>query len=227
MYRRYIPVMSPAILAALTPPDFEISFSDERVRPVDVDEPCDIVAISVKTPQANRAYDLAQQYRERGVPVVMGGVHASLMPEEALQYADAVVIGEAEGTWTQVMEDFRKGRLQREYRCGQVLDKLPAPRWDIYDKNVYVPMNSVQVARGCPVNCDMCSVPRTFGTQFRLFDLDDILGQIESLERFIFVINDNLHLAKRRVRPFLDGMAGMDRQWVGMAPLSFAKDEEY
>jgi radical SAM superfamily enzyme YgiQ (UPF0313 family) len=219
--------MSPAILAALTPPDVEVTFSDERIRPVDTDGDYDIVAISVKTPQANRAYDLADKFRARDITVVLGGVHVSMMPEEAMKHADAIVIGEAEGTWPQVMEDFKRGQLQSVYRCGQVLEKLPAPRWDIYDKDIYIPMNSVQVSRGCPVNCDMCSVPKAFGTQFRMFDVDHILGQIESLDRYIFVINDNLHLAKRRVKPFLEGMAGMGRQWVGMAPLSFARDTDY
>jgi radical SAM superfamily enzyme YgiQ (UPF0313 family) len=227
LYRRYIPVMSPAIIAGLTPPDVEVSFTDERVRPVDTEEDCDLVAISVKTPQASRAYALADEFRARGIPVVLGGVHVSMMPEEARLHADAIVVGEAEGTWPQVMEDFRKGSLQREYRCGQVTEKLPTPRWDIFSKDIYMPLNSVQVSRGCPVNCDMCSVPQAFGTQFRMFDTDDILRQVETLAPYLFLINDNLHLAKRRVRPFLEGMAGMGKQWVGMAPLSFARDDEY
>jgi len=227
VYRRYIPTLGPAILAAITPSDIDISFTDERVEEVDTGEDCDLVAISVMTPQANRAYELAARFRQRGIPVVLGGVHVSLMPEEAMRHADAVVVGEAEETWPQVVEDFRQGSLKKVYRCGMPPESVPLPRWNIFDREVYIPMNSVQVSRGCPVNCDMCSVPETFGTKFRMFDVDTLLGQVEQLDKYLFVVNDNLHLAKRRVRGFFEGLRDIRKEWVGLAPLSFAEDEDY
>jgi len=226
-YRRYIQVMGPAIVASLTPSDVEVVFTDERLRTIDFRMDCDLVAISMMTSQANRAYEIADTYREKGVPVVLGGVHVSLMPEEAAAHADAIVIGEAEHTWPDVIRDFRNGDLKRTYSCRKPADDIPLPRWSIFDRSVYLPMNSLQVSRGCPVNCEMCSVPQTYGTEFRMADTKKILGDIGSLDSYLFLINDNLHLAKRRVRSFLDGLAETGKQWVGLAPLSIADDTAY
>ena len=227
IYRRYIPVLGPAILAGLTPPEVEISFTDERVGTVDIQEDCDLVAISVMTPQAGRAYELARLYRRKGIPVVLGGVHVSLLPEEAQAHADAVAVGEAEELWPKLLDDFRRGALQKVYRCGTPSQTLPLPRWDIFPRDSYIPMNSAQVARGCPVNCDLCSVPQTFGREFRLYPLGPLLENLAGLDRYLFLVNDNLHLAKRRTRPFFEGLAGLGKPWVGLAPLPFARDEDY
>ena len=172
VYRRTIPVLAPAVLAALTPPDFEIDFTDERLNLVEPEEECDLVAISVMTPQAQRAYELARHYRKRGIPVVLGGVHVSLLPEEAQGQAEAIVIGEAEEVWPALLEDFRQGRLQKVYRCQSPSKDLPLPRWDLFDRSVYLPVHPVLAARGCPVNCDLCSVPQVFGREFRLLNPD-------------------------------------------------------
>ncbi len=218
VYRRYIPVLGPAILAGLTPPDVEVSFTDERLTTVDIQEDCDLVAISVMTPQAGRAYELSRLYREKGIPVVLGGVHVSLLPEEAQGHADAIVIGEAEDIWPRLLEDFRRGTLQKVYRCGTPPQTVSLPRWDIFPRDSYIPMNSVQVARGCPVNCDLCSVPQTFGREFRLFNLETLLENLAKLDRYLFLVNDNLHLAKRRIRPLFEGLAELGKPWVGLAP---------
>ncbi len=227
IYRRYIPVMGPALVAALTPPDIEVVFTDERLDPVDFDMPCDLVAISMMTSQADRAYEIAGIYRQKGVPVVLGGVHVSLMPEDAKQNADAIVIGEAEGTWPRVLDDFRSGRLQRVYTCTQPAEVIPVPRWSIYEGKGYLPMNSLQVSRGCPVNCDTCSVPQTSGTVFRMAETGRILEEVAQLDKYVFVVNDNLHLAKRRTRPFLEGMGASGKQWVGLSSLSIGSDPGY
>jgi len=227
IYRRYIPVMGPAIVAALTPPDVEIVYTDERLSSVDFDMECDLVAISMMTSQANRAYEISRTYREKGVPVVLGGVHVSLMPEDAARNADAIAVGEAEGTWPDLIADFRKGLLKKEYLCRKPAEEIPLPRWDIFDRQTYIPMNSLQVSRGCPLNCDMCSVPQTYGTELRMSRTEKLLEDVLKLDKYVFIVNDNLHLAKRRVRPFLDGMASMRKKWVGLAPLSIAADSEY
>jgi hypothetical protein len=227
VYRRYIQVMGPAIVAALTPPDIELVFTDERLQQIDFDMDCDLVAISMMTSQANRAYEIADRYRVKGIPVVLGGVHVSLMPEEAAMHADAIVIGEAENTWPEVIRDFRNGGLKNLYSCKKPAEDIPLPRWSIFDTAVYLPMNSLQVSRGCPVNCEMCSVPQTCGTEFRMADTRKVLEDIEKLDRYLFLVNDNLHLAKRRVRPFYDGLAGTGKKWCGLAPLSIAEDTAY
>jgi radical SAM superfamily enzyme YgiQ (UPF0313 family) len=227
VYRRYIPVLGPAILAGLTPPEVEVSFTDERLNNVDIQEDCDLAAISVMTPQAGRAYELSRLYRDKGIPVVLGGVHVSLLPEEAQRHADAIVIGEAEEIWPKLLADFSQGTLRKVYRCGTPPQTASLPRWDLFPRDSYIPMNSVQVARGCPVNCDLCSVPQTFGREFRLFNLEALLENLAGLDRYLFLVNDNLHLAKRRLRPLFEGLARLSRPWVGLAPLSFAKDEDY
>ena len=226
-YRRYIQVMGPAIVASLTPSDVEVVFTDERLRTIDFRMDCDLVAISMMTSQANRAYEIADTYRKKGIPVVLGGVHVSLMPEEAAMHADAIVIGEAENTWPDVIRDFRNGSLKKSYSCKNPSDDIPLPRWSIFDRDVYLPMNSLQVSRGCPVNCEMCSVPQTYGTEFRMADTKKILRDIVKLDSYLFLINDNLHLAKRRVRSFFDGLAETGKPWVGLAPLSIAEDTAY
>jgi len=220
VYRRYIQVMGPAIVASLTPSDVEVVFTDERLRSVDFDMDCDLAAISMMTSQASRAYEIADIYRQKGVPVVLGGVHVSLMPEEASGHADAIVIGEAEHSWPELIRDFRRGALRSTYSCRKPAEDIPFPRWSIFDRSVYLPMNSLQISRGCPVNCEMCSVPQTYGTEFRMADTAKILENIGRLDDYLFLINDNLHLAKRRVRRFLDGVAATGKQWVGLAPLS-------
>lgn len=227
IYRRYIPVMGPAILFALTPSDIEISFTDERLEVVDTSEDCDLVAISMMSCQANRAYELSRVFRSRGIPVVLGGVHVSLMPEEALENADAVVVGEAEDTWPMLIKDFRKGRLRKMYVCQKPPENIPLPMWDFFDSGVYLPLNSLQVSRGCPVNCELCSVPQAFGTDFRIDSVEKLLNEVRQLGKFVFIINDNLHLAKRRIKSFFEGMAEIKKQWIGLAPLSVAEDEKY
>ncbi|MBI5583311.1 MAG: cobalamin B12-binding domain-containing protein [Deltaproteobacteria bacterium] len=227
VYRRTLPVLAPAVLAALTPPDIEISFTDERLGPVTVEEDCDLVAISVMTPQAGRAYELSRLYRKRGIPVVLGGVHISLLPQEAEGRADAIVIGEAEESWPRLLEDFQRGSLQKVYRCLTPPAEIPFPRWDLFDRDPYLPVLPVQVARGCPVNCDLCSVPQTFGREFRPLNLDQFWPRLAQLNRYLFLVNDNLHLAKRRSGPLLETLSGIGREWVGLASLSMARDASY
>lgn len=227
VYRRTIPVLAPAVLAALTPPDIEISFTDERLNPVDLDEDCDLVAISVMTPQAGRAYALSRHYRQRGIPVVLGGIHISLLPREAEGRADALVIGEAEESWPALLEDFRRGALQPVYRCLNPAAAVPLPRWDLFDRPPYLPVLPVQVSRGCPVACDLCSVPQAFGRDYRPLNLKDLWPRLATGNRYLFLVNDNLHLARRRSGPLLESLSRTGRPWVGLAPLSFARDESY
>lgn len=228
IYRRFIPVLGLSTVAALTPDTWDISFVDERIEPLSIQKDADLVAISLMTPQADRAYQIADEYRALGVPVVLGGVHVSLAPNDAMEHADAIVIGEAEGVWEKVIGDFERGKLKKIYKCETPPIEVPFPRWDIICQGKgYLPMNSIQVSRGCPVNCDMCSVPQTFGTTFRMRNVGTLIDEINKLDEYIFVVNDNLHLAKRRTRPFFEGMAQTGKKWVGLAPLKIADDPEF
>ncbi|MEE9523794.1 MAG: cobalamin-dependent protein [Thermodesulfovibrionales bacterium] len=228
IYRRHMPVLGLSTIAALTPNDWDISSTDERIEPLFIKKDVDLVGISLMTPQANRAYQIADEYRALGIPVVLGGVHVSLAPHDALNHADAIVIGEAEGIWEKVIEDFTNDGMKKIYKCETPPLEVPFPRWDVICKGKdYMPINSIQVARGCPVNCDMCSVPQTFGSEFRMRDIDTLIAEIEKLERYVFIVNDNLHLAKRRTTPFLKALEDTRKEWVGMAPLKIAEDMDF
>ncbi|MFI5104698.1 MAG: B12-binding domain-containing radical SAM protein, partial [Terriglobales bacterium] len=162
--------LAPATLAGLTPrDDMDIRFYDDRTEDIPFDEPTDLVAMSVETYTAKRSYQIASEYRRRGVPVVMGGFHPSLVPEEAGEYAESIVIGEAECLWPKVVEDFRSGRLQRVYRQPQrpSLSGLRPDR-SIFTGKRYLPVGLVEAGRGCHFRCEFCAIQSYFtNTQTR------------------------------------------------------------
>ena len=152
-----------AVIAGLTPPGVDIRFYDDRMERIPFDEPTDAVAISVETYTAKRAYQIASEYRRRGVPVIMGGFHASLCPEEVARYADAVVVGEAEAVWEQVLKDTEAGTLQPYYR-GEQRPSLGGlrPNRSIFQGKRYLPIGLVEAGRGCHFRCDFCAVQTVF-----------------------------------------------------------------
>src|SRR5580700_7433801 len=172
-----------ATLAALTPPDVEKRFYDDRLEPIPYDESTDLVAISVETYTAKRAYQIASEYRSRGVPVVMGGFHATLVPDEVSRYAEAIVIGEAEGVWQELLDDFQAGCMKRRYQ-GSSRPSLAGirPRRSIYEGKRYLPIGLLESGRGCHFKCDFCAVQTVFkATQVRR-PIDDIIAEIRSLK---------------------------------------------
>src|SRR5512139_3352493 len=158
-----IPNLALPLLAGLSPTDVEISFTDDLLTPLDIRrdlKAVDLVGITVLSKTALRAYEIADAYRKKRVPVVLGGIHPTAVPEEAKEHADSVVLGEAEEIWPQLIEDVRIGNLKPFYRQGGYteLSKIPIPRREILPKRGYLPMDVVQVTRGCPFHCEFCSV---------------------------------------------------------------------
>ena len=148
-----------AILKSLTPSDVETKLYDERLEAIAFDDPTDLVAMTVETYTARRSYQIASEFRRRGVPVVMGGYHPTFLPDEALQYADSVVTGDAEGVWQQVVEDARRGKLQPLYsRDGFAPLGGTQPDHRIFEGKRYAPISLVQYGRGCRFNCNFCSM---------------------------------------------------------------------
>src|SRR5687767_9974724 len=152
-----------ATIAGLTPKDVDVRFYDDRMEAIPFDERADLVAISVETYTAKRAYQIASEYRRRGVPVIMGGFHATLCPEEVARYADAVVVGEAESVWSQVLVDAEGGTLQPYYQGDQraSLSGL-RPNRAIFQGKRYLPIGLVEAGRGCHFRCDFCAVQTVF-----------------------------------------------------------------
>jgi len=183
-----------AILRALTPGDVECVLQDEQVEELDLRAPTDLLAITVETYTALRAYEIASIYRQRGVPVVMGGFHPTFLPEEALQYADSVVVGDAEGVWGQVVQDARSGRLERRY-TSETPPSLDGVTFDrsLFAGKPYLPVRPFQFGRGCRFACDFCSVHAYYGRTLRHRPMAEVAAELEELwGQTLFLVDDNL-----------------------------------
>ncbi len=182
------------ILAGLTPPDVELALHDDRIEPIPYDKPTDLVALTVETFTAKRAYQIAAQYKQRGVPVVMGGYHPTLLPDEAGRYADAIAIGDAETIWPKMVEDARAGKLQRVYKSTPDLAvEGVTPKRSIFKGKRYGILRIVQFGRGCRFACDFCSIHAFYGRSMPHRCMDDILVELDELRgQYVFFADDNL-----------------------------------
>lgn len=186
------PPLNIPYLAAVTPNHYQIEVLDENIEPFEFKK-ADIVGITAYTASVYRAYQIAQIYRKQGIPTVMGGIHVSMMPEEALHYCDTVVIGEAENIWPKVLEDFESGKLKKQYEGAWAdLKNLPFPRRDIL-RNPYYQWGSIQTSRGCPMNCTFCSVTAFNGRRFRRRPLELVIEELEQIpQKRILLVDDNI-----------------------------------
>jgi radical SAM superfamily enzyme YgiQ (UPF0313 family) len=222
------------VLAGLTPPDWEISIVDENLGTPDyaaMPRP-DLVGITAFTSQANRAYEVAAVFRRLGVPVVMGGIHATMCLDEARERVDAVVTGEAEGLWPQVLEDARRGTLKRQYDGGFAeMNDVPLARHDLLATGYA--FGAVQTTRGCPLNCSFCSVTSFNGAHYRQRPIADVVRDFQLIrEKHVLVVDDNLvgtrpdHIARAKdlFRALLQ--ANVRKNWIAQVTINFADDEE-
>jgi len=227
-----IPPLGLALLAALTPEEFDIELIDENVEKINFHE-TDVVGISVMTPIANRAYEIADKYRAMGAKVILGGIHASMLPEEAIKHADSVVIGEADDIWPNVMDDFKQGKLKRFYRAKKFpdLSKLPFSRKDLLKRNKYFYfLDSIQTSRGCPFGCDFCSVSEFNGRIVRHRPVEHIIEEIKNskslLKRYVFFADDNIAGDFSYAKKLFEELIPLNIKWVGASSLPIAKNEK-
>ena len=223
-----------ATLAALTPPDIDVGFSDDQIHPIDLNDGfqgADLVAISVMSKTAYRAYQIADACREKGIKVVLGGIHPTVLPEEASAHADVVVVGEAEILWPRVIADFQANRLQRFYRQDGVVDMnhSPVPQRGIFKSHSrsYVPLDVVQTTRGCPFDCDFCTVNPVFGSRFRMREIEKVVAEVQGLTRWgILFADDNVIGNVPYFQKLFTALEPLKLRWIGEASLAGLDNEQ-
>ncbi len=226
------PPLSLGILAALTPGHWEVEIFDENFETFHELIEADLVALTSFTSSAYRAYEIASVYKKANIPVIMGGIHASMVPKETIRYVDAVGIGEAESYWRSVISDFETGSLKPFYYGERFsMDKMPFARHDLFHEKYTI--DSIQTTRGCPFNCSFCSVTAFNGSTYRMRPVEDVLDEIEMVTKDrIFFIDDNLvgysKKSKEHVKAILKGMIdrGIKKEWWTQCSLNVADDEE-
>lgn len=228
---RFMPI-GLGIVAALTPDTWDIELLDESFEDFTF-KPADLVGFTGFTANAPRAYEIAAQYRERGIHTVMGGIHASMWTAEVINYVDTVFTGEAEGAWPELIADFDAGMIKKRYDGGIVdIHSIPHVRRDIFFKYSYV-YDLVQTSRGCPIGCDFCSVTQLCGKTYRERDVNDILDEVEETTRpMVFFVDDNFvnnkkGAAERAIRLFKGLIERkINKLWICQAAINFADNAE-
>jgi len=218
-------------VGAATPPEYDVALIDESIRPVRYDEPVDLVALTANTASAPRAYEIAGEFRRRGVPVVMGGIHATALPEEALRYVDAVGVGEAEGFWPRLLADFACGKLEPIYRNDEYpsLDGLKPARRELVRPKDYVLWKTVQTTRGCPFRCTFCSVHKFFGGRYRMRPVPEVIEEVRALppQGPLILVDDNIFGNRARAQELIEALMPFGQQWFSQASMDTLQDEEF
>ena len=222
-------VLPLTMVAALTPPEHEVRLLDENVEPLDFDIDVDLVGITFMTALAPRAYEIASEFKARGKTVVGGGYHATLLPEEASAHFDAIVVGDAEGAWEQVLRDVEAGRLRKIYRtCPDQSCSLqvPVPRRDLLSptQKFYATIHAVQTGRGCNHGCRYCSVTAFHQRTYRHRLLADVLEELRGVPRDFIFVDDNIIASRGYALELFRGMAPMRKRWVAQCSIEVADD---
>lgn len=217
------------IVASLCNPATDITLVDDEVEDIPYEKETDLVGISLFTANSYRAYEISKSFRCRGIPVILGGVHVTACPEEASEHADSIVVGEAEDTWPELLKDFNNGKLKRVYTSTNTSDlsNMPLPRRDLLDKTKYSTINTVQATRGCPFDCEFCSMRILFGSRTRCRPAEEVIEEIKSLDGNAFLLNDD-NLAQKRdyYKNLFRSLIPLNKKWVGAASWNIANDNE-
>lgn len=222
-----MPQLSLHILEGLTPQEHEVHIIEEETDDVDLDEECDLVGLSCMTANAPRAYYFAAEFRKRGKTVVLGGVHPTILPEEAAQHADSVVIGEAENIWEDLLEDFQAGRLKRFYRKEPPSLERYIPMKIKKGKRWVFNILPIMTTRGCPYNCEFCSVTNIYGKKIKHVPIGNVVRHIEEsgVKKYMF-LDDNIIGHPKYAKELFKAIKPLNIKWVGQASISFVRDSE-
>lgn len=216
-------------LAGLTPSDWEIKIVDENVTAINFQEPADLVAITAITPAAPQAYEIAKKFHNKNnkVKIVMGGIHPSCLPFEAAEYADAVVIGEAEGVWAQLLEDFKNRRLQKFYQTEEKhnLKDLPRPRRELINAKLYINIPKAETSRGCPRDCEFCSANIISGRKIRYRPVEEVVAELKDLKvHFVFFTDNNIVGNPKYAKELFKALKPLNISWLSQGDLKLADD---
>lgn len=218
----------PAV-AALTPPEWQVTIHDARVDPVNYDCDTALVGITAFSPDIPNAYEIADNFRRKGIPVVMGGIHVSARPNEALEHADSVVIGEAEHVWKSLLADLEVGKLKRIYQSGSYCDMqaMPYPRLDLLKRSMYTSYHTLQATRGCPYDCDYCAVTGVFGKKFRMRPIEQVIEEIRNFDsKEFFFVDDNICGHPEYAKKLFRALIPLKKTWGGQSSINIAGDKE-
>ncbi|MEQ1669492.1 MAG: radical SAM protein [Hyphomicrobium sp.] len=216
------------VLAALTPADIDLTMYDDRCEPIPYHLPADLVAMTVETYTARRSYEIADEYRRRGVRVVMGGVHPTFVPEECAAHADSLFIGDAETGWAELIEDAKRGALKPMYKGEPGRPQTGVlTRRDIYEGKGYLPVSLMQYSRGCRFTCEFCAVTKYFDRKHHLRAIDETVREIESQKRkLVFFVDDNIASNREALKDLCRALIPLRINWVSQASLDITTDAE-
>ena len=225
----YSPLAGLLAVASAIPRDrYEVVLTDENIESIDFDLKVDLVGISAMTCFVNRGYEIADAFRKRGVPVVMGGVHPSFMPQEALQHCDAVVIGEVELVLPKLLDDLERGEMRGPYKSDRLhpMENMPPPRYDLIRKDRYVNCTFVQTSRGCHQGCTFCAEPLMNGLKFRYRPIDEVMREVDNCGSRIISINDaDFFGTPERPKQVMRALKGRGVQWQAGVTSKLAQDD--
>ena len=228
-FRFKFPSLGLLTIAGITPDHYDITFIDENIEQIPFDTDADLIALSVMTPLAYRSYEIGDRFRALGKNVVMGGIHVSCFPDEAAPHADAIVIGEGEHSWLKLLDDFEHHQLQKKYHDATFVDmsSTPIARRDLLIKGHYITKSTIQLTRGCPYNCEYCSVTAFFGRRFRYRPLDAFVEEFNNLnDRFVFIVDDNILSNRKVAMALFERLKGSGKWWGSQVPITAADDAE-
>jgi radical SAM superfamily enzyme YgiQ (UPF0313 family) len=225
------PMLGLTLLASLFPKGYEVRIVNEAIEEIDFESEVDLVGITALTCVIQRAYEVADRFRKKGVKVILGGVHPSLLPEEAKDHADSVFIGEAEGRIEEVIKDFETGTLKPFYKdqTWPNLKQMPIPRRDLLGKKYSPVFKAIETTRGCPNRCDFCSVPTINGRHYRIRPLEEVDQELSSIIRkkgeYLFLADDNVMAREDYAESLFEIFKRHGVKWMGFATVQVAKKE--